>query len=59
MIQSEERNDITPLCPHCGEPLRSIQYQTLSGFLGKRYVYFCTACHKVLGISQRKGFWMG
>jgi len=26
--------------------------------LGVRYIYFCTECRKVLGVSQRKGFWM-
>ncbi len=59
MIEIEEREDVTPLCPHCNEPTRSIQYRRLSGFLGKRYIYFCGLCHKVLGVSQRKGFWMG
>ena len=59
MIQSEERNDVTPLCPHCNERLRTVQYRALSGFFGKRYVYFCANCHKVLGLSHRKGFWMG
>ena len=59
MIRSQERDDVTPLCPHCGEPLREILYRSLSGFLGKRYVYFCAGCHKVLGLSHRKGFWMG
>ena len=28
-------------------------------FLGKRYVYFCPNCKSVLGVSHRKGFWMG
>ena len=59
MIQSEERNDVTPLCPHCAEPVRTIHYRAMSGFLGRRYVYFCAACKKVLGVSHRKGFWMG
>ena len=59
MIQIEERNDVTPVCPHCNEPLRAIQYRSLSGFFGKRYVYFCAGCRKVLGVSHRKGFWMG
>jgi hypothetical protein len=27
--------------------------------MGKRFVYFCGTCRKVLGISHRKGFWMG
>ena len=59
MIRSEERDDVTPLCPHCTESVRTIGYRRVSGFLGRRYVYFCTACRKVLGVSHRKGFWMG
>ena len=59
MIEIEERNDVTPVCPHCTEPLLSIHYRRLRAFLGQRYVYFCGACRKVLGISHRKGFWMG
>jgi hypothetical protein len=27
--------------------------------MGKRFLYFCGGCRKVLGISHRKGFWMG
>ena len=60
MIQSEERNDVTPVCPHCNEPLRAIQYRPLSGFLGKRYVYFCARLPQGAWASlHRKGFWMG
>ena len=58
MMHAEERPDITPLCPHCEQPA-SIQFRALSGTLGKRYVYFCAMCKKVLGVSHRKGFWMG
>lgn len=47
----------TPVCPHCECALDQIKMQTISGgFLGKRYVYFCPACSKVLGIGQRKGY---
>lgn len=59
MIPVEERNDITPVCPHCQAPLTSIQCRQLSSMFGKRYVYFCPSCRKVLGVSHRKGFWMG
>ena len=59
MIQVEERNDVTPLCPHCGESVRSVHYRQLEGFFGRRYVYICAVCQKVLGVSHRKGFWMG
>jgi len=59
MIHSEERDDVTPICPYCDQPVRSVQYRMLSGLLGKRYIYFCASCQRVLGITQRKGFWMG
>ncbi len=54
-----EKNDTRPLCPHCSEPLDEMWYRELKGFLGKRYVYFCSRCRKVLGVSHRKGFFMG
>ena len=59
MIDMEERNDVTPICPHCGEGLSQVWFRELRGALGKRYVYFCPECRKVLGVSHRKGFWMG
>ena len=33
--------------------------QPLNSLFGKRYIYFCPECRKVLGVSHRKGFWMG
>lgn len=59
MIELEQKDDVDPVCPHCEKSLRCIWYRQLSGFLGKRYVYFCASCRKVLGVSHRKGFWMG
>ena len=59
MIRIEERNDVTPLCPHCGEGVESLLCRQIQGLWGKRYVYFCALCKKVLGVSNRKGFWMG
>ncbi|MEJ2052877.1 MAG: hypothetical protein P8X42_03065 [Calditrichaceae bacterium] len=59
MIEVQERNEIIPICPHCNDQLTKVYFQELIGFLGKRYVYFCSACNKVLGVSHRKGFWMG
>ena len=58
-MQIEERNDVTPLCPHCDHGVVTIHYRCLSAFLGRRYVYFCPHCKKILGVSHRKGFWMG
>jgi len=59
MIDLREKNDIEPLCPHCSEPLKEMWFNELRGLLGKRYVYFCAKCRKVLGVSHRKGFFMG
>jgi len=51
--------EISPICPHCNQALRVVFQQEIHATLGKRYIYFCPHCHKVLGVSQRKGFWMG
>jgi hypothetical protein len=59
MIDLQEKNDVTPLCPHCQQPLHTVWYRRLRGVLGRRYIYFCSACQKTLGVSHRKGFWMG
>lgn len=58
-MECEERNDVSPICPHCDERLTKVWFRTLRGQFGKRYVYFCPQCKKVLGVSHRKGFWMG
>jgi hypothetical protein len=59
MIECQERNDLTPVCPHCGAALSKVYFRQLSSRFGKRYIYFDPACQKVLGVSHRKGFWMG
>ena len=59
MIKLEEKNDQNPVCPHCKQTIQNIWYKELAGFLGRRYRYFCSACSSVLGVSHRKGFFMG
>ena len=60
VLTLEKGLEVEPLCPHCESKLSSVLYNTLHGGLfGKRSIYFCSACHKVLGVSHRKGFWMG
>jgi len=59
MINLESREDIQPICPHCSKELNTVWMCLLRGILGKRYIYFCPNCRKVLGVSHRKGFWMG
>lgn len=53
------REDVLPVCPHCEKDLGEIWFRELPGFAGRRYVYFCSDCRKVLGVSHRKGFFMG
>ncbi len=49
-----------PKCPHCSTDLDDVSFNELKGSVfGKRYVYFCSACRSILGVSHRKGFWMG
>ena len=59
MIVSEEKNDVLPICPHCKAEVNKVWYQEIAGFLGKRYLYFCPECKSTLGVTHRKGFWMG
>lgn len=48
-----------PICPHCEKPVGRVLANRLKSKLGVRYLYFCGQCKKVLGVSHRKGFWMG
>ncbi len=59
MIECIQKEDLSPICPHCSGPIKEVWCREVSSFLGKRYMYFCPLCRKVLGISHRKGFWMG
>ena len=59
MIRVERRDDVQPICPHCKESLEEVWFRELAGMFGKRYLYFCSRCRQALGVSHRKGFWMG
>ena len=56
-INQEDAND--PICPHCDAPMASVSARKVESLLGVRFLYYCPKCRKVLGISHRKGFWMG
>jgi len=58
-ITIRENYPASPVCPHCNKEILEIAARPVESTLGVRYIYFCTECRKVLGISQRKGFWMG
>jgi uncharacterized protein with PIN domain len=51
--------DIGPVCPYCETAVKKLYFSEIKAILGKRYLYYCSNCLKVLGISHRKGFWMG
>ncbi|MEM8685574.1 MAG: hypothetical protein AAGF72_19345 [Pseudomonadota bacterium] len=59
MMTLEERRDTNPLCPFCEKPQHTIHFRSIKSLLGRRYVYFCAGCRKILGLSHRKGFWLG
>ena len=58
-ISVVESQDVMPICPHCEKALRTVNSRKIKGGMGVRFIYFCGGCKKVLGVSHRKGFWMG
>jgi hypothetical protein len=59
MIELKQKEEVAALCPHCSQELGELWFRELRSSLGRRYVYFCSRCRKILGVSHRKGFWMG
>ena len=59
MIEINETKTETPICPHCERRLGTIGARKIGSMFGVRFVYFCGQCKKVLGVSHRKGFFMG
>ena len=58
-IRVGEETAVDPICPHCEKEIHQIDARRVESVLGVRFLYFCHYCRKVLGISHRKGFWMG
>ena len=59
MLELKQVEDENPICPHCSKPISELCFQELRSSLGRRYIYFCSDCKKVMGVSHRKGFLMG
>ncbi|MBT8041252.1 MAG: hypothetical protein HKO85_09520 [Xanthomonadales bacterium] len=59
MINVKECQNESVVCPHCEKTLGSIHAVKTKTNLGVRFIYACGFCRKVLGVSHRKGFWMG
>lgn len=49
----------TPICPHCEKSFDEVLAKRIKSRMGVRFLYFCGHCKKTLGVSHRKGFWMG
>ena len=58
-MKVNESTSETPICPHCEKPLDTLSARKVRSRMGVRFVYFCAHCKKMLGVSHRKGFWMG
>jgi len=48
-----------PICPWCKHDIETVNYAQIQSTFGKRYLYYCPHCRATLGVSHRKGFWMG
>lgn len=51
-----EREDLTPICPHCEAHLAEI-YSRRRGVpigQGRSVLFFCPSCRKVLGFGQER-----
>lgn len=46
-----EKEDITPVCPHCEKDLDKI-VEVDRGFFSVARVYCCPHCRKVIGVSS-------
>ena len=54
-----ETSTKVPRCPHCEQDIQRLNARKVKSPFGVRFVDFCDHCRKVLGVSHRKGFWMG
>jgi hypothetical protein len=58
-IRIRENFLAAPVCPRCGQEIHAIAARRVESVLGVRFLCYCSDCRDVLGVSHRKGFWMG
>lgn len=53
-FQTVKRDDLSPLCPHCGIELTEVYTRAKGVALaqGQNIVFFCPHCRKVLGFGH-------
>jgi hypothetical protein len=59
LIECFESQIERPVCPRCEKPVDKVICRAPGGMFGKRFIDFWAVCKKVLGVSQRNGYWMG
>ncbi len=61
MIPTEKKDELLPVCPHCRKELAEVWFRELkTDIIGsRRCIYFCPECRACLGVSHRKGFFLG
>ena len=59
MIEIIETESEIPKCAHCEKEIKQLYAKKVKSTFGVRFIYFCRNCKKTLGLTQRKGFWMG
>ena len=59
MIEIIETESESPICPHCDSKIQQLLAKKTRSTFGIRFIYFCAKCKKTLGLTHRKGFWMG
>ena len=51
------REDLDPICPHCGKALTEVYYKARGPgwfLFPSNAIYFCPHCRKVLGLGQSR-----
>jgi hypothetical protein len=48
-----------PVCPKCEKSTDGLMSVKIQSDMGKAFVWCCPRCHAILGVTHRKGFWMG
>lgn len=56
-FQLVNREDVSPICPHCEQSLTEVHYKARGAgwfFFPRTAIYFCPHCRNVLGLGQSK-----
>jgi len=54
MLKTLDKECISMTCQHCSEKISYAWVCKVDSFIGRRYVYFCSVCQKVLNVSKEQ-----